>query len=92
MVVFDQMRPGSDDAHLSGQNVEELREFIDAESAQETARGKDAAITPVACFACSWFVRVHGSEFHDLEPAILNAGSRLAVKQADRETGRAGRF
>jgi hypothetical protein len=44
MVVFHQMRPGSDDAHLSGQHVEELREFIHAESTQETADGKDAAI------------------------------------------------
>jgi hypothetical protein len=40
----------------------------------------------VACFACSEFVRVHGAKFQDLEPAILNAGTRLVEKQ------RAGRL
>jgi hypothetical protein len=50
MVVFHQMRPGSDDAHLAGEHVEELREFIHAESAQEAAGGKDAAIAQGGLF------------------------------------------
>ena len=43
---LDLLRAGPDDAHLTSQDVDQLRQLVQAEATQEPTRLRDAGISP----------------------------------------------
>ena len=86
LVMFDQMRPRSDDAHVAAQHVPKLRHFIEAQFAQPFSDRINAFVVVFGPGALDRSGRAASCGICKYRSAILNSGARLDVKK------RAGRL
>lgn len=85
VIVFDEMRPRPNDAHIAPQHVPKLRDFIDTKFAEPFAQRINAFVI-ITCLPCYLdVIRPHRAEFVDGKLSILHAGANLLVKK---RTGR----
>src|SRR5471032_548075 len=79
IVVFERMRTRSDHRHVAAQYVEELRQFVQARAAQETAYARDPRVAAFRLFDYARFLRMnaHGAELVDGEDAAIRAFAAL---------------
>ena len=84
VVVFDQVWTRPDDTHISVQDIQKLRDFINTVAAKKTS-GREYSGIAGDGLPC-WFstTAVHGPKLKDLESAILNPGAGLAVEEGAR--------
>ena len=77
------LRAGSYDGHVAFQDVQELREFIEADSADEAADGCDAGIVLTggeSRYAVFFGIHAHTAEFVDREYLPVFGEAVLLVK------------
>lgn len=83
--LFDEVRPfrsGADEAHVAVEDVEDLRQFIEAGSTDEFPYFRDARIVVRGQLGTGVFfgIRAHGTEFVDLVFFAEAADADLAVE------------
>jgi hypothetical protein len=73
--VLRQLWPGTDEAHVSAEDVVELRQFVELELAENAAEGRDAAVTIAgeAGTGIGSRGRDHGTEFVNAKQLPLAA-------------------
>jgi len=98
LVFIDRRRAGANESHVAPEDVDALREFVDAGSAEEASDRQDPGIVVdfehqtvhlVLCeqvFFAVFSVHVHGTEFVETEAAAVHADALLM------EEDRAGRL
>ena len=84
VIVLEQVRSRTDEAHFAAQDVPKLRHFIKTEFAQDPCERIDALVA-VAGLACQLrLISSHGAKFINHETAILNTGAHLFVQKRAR--------
>ena len=76
-IVFCHVGARPDDGHVTEQNVEELRHFIDAELPHQPATSEDTRVIGTSLDAFSAVIDRHGAEFIDPELLALKTGPHL---------------
>src|SRR5678816_1586830 len=80
-IVFKHVRPGTNDAHLTAEHVEELRQFIDAKPAHPTSESEHSGIGRCGLQMLVVIVEVHRPELENVEGLEPNACAPLLEEQ-----------
>ena len=75
----ERVRSRSDDRHLTADNVQELRQFVEAGASQERTDARDAwIVAPCQLLGVGvGLIGVHGAEFQHLNQAVVEAVALL---------------
>src|SRR5690606_5423345 len=89
----DGFRARANPAHLSCEDVNDLRKFIDAKLAKKGADGSDSRILLFGVAVAVLLAYLHGSQFEDLEDlsakahAVLHEEDGASAGELDKDTG-----
>ncbi len=74
VILIPKSRPGTDDAHVTLEYVEYLRQFIQGTPAQEAADPGDPLVRIIKemCSLILGGIRPHGSELEDIEMLLMD--------------------
>jgi len=77
--ILWQIWPGTDQAHLTQHNVDQLRQLIQLPFAEKPAKSTYASIL-VPCEAWAPHLRDHGAKLYEREENTMSADSLLAIE------------
>src|ERR1044071_6204350 len=88
LVVFNQVRPRADDAHVAPKHVPELRHLVDAQLAKPFSERVNPFISVPRLARDFIMTGLHGAKLVDLELPVLHSGAGLNVKKWSRRLKR----
>ena len=82
--MLDEVRTGTDDAHVAMEHIPKLRDFVDAEFAEPFSKRVNAFVAIAGLPLHLFVIGTHSAEFVNFELSILHAGADLRVKKRAR--------
>jgi hypothetical protein len=79
--VLRELRAWADKAHLTAQNIDELRQLVQLQSPQDTPYFRHAGVTMPGyrqCIPGPMTAHLHGSELEDDKPLLIQSDPPLA--------------